>query len=57
MKKQTEKGKDPATLTEEKWKKSLDKLTLAPVAKRQMCIRDSAAGHTSKVISLIPKGV
>ena len=34
VKKQTEKGKDPATLTEEKWKKSLDKLTLAPVAKR-----------------------
>ena len=33
-KKQTEKGKDPATLTEEKWKKSLEKLTLAPVAKR-----------------------
>ena len=33
VKKQTEKGKDPATLTEEKWKKSLDKLTLAPVAK------------------------
>ena len=34
VKKQTEKGKDPATLTEEKWKKALDKLTLAPVAKR-----------------------
>ena len=34
VKKQTEKGKDPATLTEEKWKKSLDKLTLAPVAER-----------------------
>ena len=34
VKKQTERGKDPATLTEEKWKKSLDKLTLAPVAKR-----------------------
>jgi len=32
VKKQTEKGKDPATLTEEKWKKSLGKLTLAPVA-------------------------
>ena len=32
LKKQTEKGKDPATLTEEKWKKSLEKLTLAPVA-------------------------
>ena len=32
VKKQTEKGKDPATLTEEKWKKSLEKLTLAPVA-------------------------
>ena len=34
VKKQTEKGKDPAELTEEKWKKSLDKLTLAPVAAR-----------------------
>ena len=32
VKKQTEKGKDPATLTEEAWKKSLKKLTLAPVA-------------------------
>ncbi len=34
VKKQTEKGKDPAELTEAKWKKSLDALTLAPVAKR-----------------------
>ena len=34
IKKQTEKGKDPASLTEEKWKKSLEKLSLAPVAKR-----------------------
>ncbi len=34
VKKQTEKGKDAATLTEEKWKKSLEKLTLAPVAAR-----------------------
>ncbi len=34
VKKQTEKGKDPASLTEEKWKKSLEKLSLAPVAKR-----------------------
>ncbi len=34
VKKQTEKGKDPAELTEDKWKKSLAKLTLAPVAKR-----------------------
>lgn len=34
VKKQTEKGKDPATLTEEKWKKSLEMLTLAPVAVR-----------------------
>ncbi len=34
VKKQTEKGKDPATLTEEAWKKSLKKLSLAPVAKR-----------------------
>ena len=34
VKKQTEKGKDPATLTEEAWKKSLAQLSLAPVAKR-----------------------
>ena len=34
VKKQTEKGKDPATLTEEKWKKSLAELSLKPVAKR-----------------------
>ncbi len=34
VKKQTEKGKDPASLTEEAWKKSLAKLSLAPVAKR-----------------------
>ena len=31
VKKQTEKGKDPATLTEEKWKKSLAELSLKPV--------------------------
>ena len=34
VKKQTEKGKDPATLTEEKWRKSLAELSLAPVAVR-----------------------
>ena len=34
MKKQSEKGKDPASLTREKWEKSLQKLTLAPVAER-----------------------
>ena len=34
VKKQTEKGKDPASLTEEKWKKSLEALSLAPVARR-----------------------
>ena len=34
VKKQTEKGKDPASLTEEKWKKSLEKLSLKPVAAR-----------------------
>ena len=34
VKKQTEKGKDPATLTEAEWQKSLAKLTLAPVAER-----------------------
>jgi len=34
VKKGLEKGKDPAKLTEEAWKKSLAELTLAPVAKR-----------------------
>ena len=34
VKKQSEKGKDPASLTREKWEKSLQKLTLAPVAER-----------------------
>ena len=34
VQKQTEKGKDPATLTEAKWQKSLAELTLAPVAAR-----------------------
>ncbi|MGX8699071.1 MAG: phosphoglycerate kinase [bacterium] len=34
VKKQTKKGADPATLTEEKWQKSLKKLTLKPVAAR-----------------------
>ena len=34
VKKQTEKGKDPASLTQEKWQTSLAKLSLAPVAKR-----------------------
>ena len=34
VKKQREKGKDPAELTQEAWKKSLRKLTLAPVAQR-----------------------
>ena len=34
VKKQTEKGKDPSELTEEKWKKSLDALRMEPVAQR-----------------------
>ena len=34
VQKQTEKGKDPTTLTEAKWQKSLAELTLAPVAVR-----------------------
>ena len=34
VKKQAEKGKDPASITEEEWKKSLKKLSLAPVAVR-----------------------
>ena len=34
VKKQAEKGKDPASITEEEWRKSLKKLSLAPVAVR-----------------------
>ena len=34
VQKQTEKGKDPATLTEEKWQKSLSELSLKPVSVR-----------------------
>ena len=34
VKKQAEKGKEPSSITEEEWKKSLAKLSLAPVAKR-----------------------
>ncbi|MCM1148626.1 MAG: phosphoglycerate kinase [Butyricicoccus sp.] len=34
VKKQTEKGKDPASLTKEKWEKSLEALRMEPVAKR-----------------------
>ena len=34
VKKQTEKGKDPSELTEEKWQKSLDALRMEPVAQR-----------------------
>ena len=34
VKKQLEKGKDPAELTDEAWKQALQKLTLAPVAER-----------------------
>jgi len=34
VKKQVEKGKDAASVTEESWKKSLKKLSLAPVAER-----------------------
>ena len=34
VKKQAEKGKDPASITEESWKKSLAALSLKPVAKR-----------------------
>ena len=34
VKKQAEKGKDPASITEEEWKKSLKKLSMEPVAAR-----------------------
>ena len=47
VKKQLEKGKDPAELTQEAWKKSLRKLTLAPVAQRlsQLLGRDVLFAH------------
>jgi len=34
VKKQAEKGKDPASLTKEKWEKSLEELCMEPVARR-----------------------
>ena len=47
VKKQLEKGKDPAELTQEAWEKSLRKLTLAPVAQRlsQLLGRDVLFAH------------
>ena len=47
VKKQLEKGKDPAELTQEAWKKSLRKLTLAPVAQRlsQLLDREVLFAH------------
>lgn len=47
VKKQLEKGKDPAELTQEAWKESLRKLTLAPVAQRlsQLLGRDVLFAH------------
>ena len=50
-KKQLEKGKDEASITEEKWKKSLDELSMAPVAERlaqllgkEVILADDVAG-------------
>ncbi len=63
VKKQLEKGKDPAELTEEAWKKSLQKLTLAPVAERlsQLLGREVLFAHdvvgedaTAKAAALQP---
>ena len=47
VKKQTEKGKDPAELTQAAWKKSLAKLTMAPVAERlaELLGRDVLFAH------------
>ena len=47
VKKQLEKGKDSAELTQEAWEKSLRKLTLAPVAQRlsQLLGRDVLFAH------------
>ncbi len=63
VKKQAEKGKDPASLTEEEWKKSLKKLSLAPVAKRlgellgrEVIMADDVVGPdaTAKAAALKP---
>ena len=48
VKKQTEKGKAPAELTEEAWEKSLKKLTLAPVAVSYTHL--AAIGHSAYAI-------
>ncbi len=50
VKKQTEKGKDPAELTEAKWEKSLKKLTLAPVAKRLAELLGQEVGFAADVV-------
>ena len=50
VKKQTEKGKDPATLTEEKWKKSLAELSLKPVAKRLGELLGKEVGMAADVV-------
>ena len=63
VKKQLEKGKDPAELTQEAWEKSLRKLTLAPVAQRlsQLLGREVLFAHdvvgedaTAKAAALQP---
>jgi len=50
VKKQTEKGKDPAELTEQKWKKSLDALTLKPVAERLSQLLDRPVQMAADVV-------
>ena len=49
VKKQTEKGKDPSTLTEDAWSKEQKKLTLAPVAARLAELLGQAVDKNSVV--------
>ena len=50
VKKQTEKGKKPEELTEEGWKESLRKLSLAPVAERLSQLLDKPVGMAADVV-------
>ena len=62
-KKQLEKGKDEASITEEKWRKSLDELSMAPVAARlsellgqDVILADDVAGPDATAKAAALKG-
>ncbi len=62
-KKQLEKGKDEASITEEKWKKSLDELSMKPVAERlsellgkPVILADDVAGPDAQAKAAALKG-